>query len=237
MNGWIKSIINHFWWAVSTCDGDETLLREKWCSILFHIRNKHKWSSCSKFHKCVHPRITKSKARKKLWLTPTSDAFKALQSTVLDKHVLGDLKYLTKFSHTGILEIFHALYNKWIPKSQHFSHLGMVARSQLAVMDFNSGSDLPQAKTKGGQAKYNLGYLKITKRCSSKPIKIKKDKTRYFEMINQTVEVIKNKIPLPLPKLPENLPKNIAPTKRPNKKIVIDTQKSKLSKRSYTDDI
>ena len=112
LNGWIKSIINHLWWAVSTCDGDETLLREKWCSILFHIQNKHKWSSCSKFHRCVHPTITKSKARKQLWLNPTSDAFKALQSVVLDKHVIGDLKYLTKFSHTGILEIFHVLYDK-----------------------------------------------------------------------------------------------------------------------------
>ena len=78
LNGWIKSIINHLWWDVSACDGDEKLLREKWCSILFHIQNKHKWSSCSKFHKCVNPRITKSKARKKLWLNPTGDAVKAL---------------------------------------------------------------------------------------------------------------------------------------------------------------
>ena len=91
-NGWIKSIINHLWWAASTCNGDETVLKEKWCSILFHIQNKHKWSSCSKFHKCVHPRITKSKAYKKLWLNLTSDTFKALQLIVLDKHVLGDLK-------------------------------------------------------------------------------------------------------------------------------------------------
>ena len=104
-------------------------------------------------------------------------------------------------------------------------------------MDFNSGSDLLQAKTKGGQEKYNLGYSKITKRWSSKPIKIKKYKTHYSEMINRTVEVIKNKIQLPLPKLPENLPKNIAPTEKLNKKIVIKTQKSRFSKRSYTDEI
>ena len=45
LNEWIKSIINHLWWAVSTCNGDETLLREKWCSIFFHIQNKHKSSS------------------------------------------------------------------------------------------------------------------------------------------------------------------------------------------------
>ena len=47
LNGCVKSIINHLWRAVSTCDGDETVLREKWCSILFHTQNKHKWSGCS----------------------------------------------------------------------------------------------------------------------------------------------------------------------------------------------
>ena len=94
-------------------------------------------------------------------MVDASDAFKALQSIVLDKHALGDLKYLTKFltkfSDTGILEIFHALLKKWILKIQHFSQLRMVTRSQLAIMEFNSGSDVPQAKTKGGQGKYNFG--------------------------------------------------------------------------------
>ena len=56
------------------------------------------------------------------------------------------------------------------------------------------------------------------------------DKTRYFEMIVRTAEVMKNKIQLTLPKLPENLPKNIASTERLNKKIVIETQKSRFFK-------
>ena len=56
------------------------------------------------------------------------------------------------------------------------------------------------------------------------------DKTRYFEMIDRTAEVMKNKIQLTLPKLPENLPKNIASTERLNKKIVIETQKSRFFK-------
>ena len=158
----------------------------------------------------------KSKARKKLWLNPTSDVFKALQSVILGKHVLGDLKYLTtKFSHTGIVEIFHALYNKWIPRSPHFSHLRMVTTSKLAIMDFNSASNLPQAKTKSGQGKCVLRFSKI-KLWSSKPIKLKKDKTHYFQMITRTAEVIKNKMQLP--------------TERPNKKVVIVTQKSRFSK-------
>ena len=99
----------------------------------------------------------------------------------------------------------------------------MVTRSQSAAIDFNSGSNLPQAKTKGGQGKYDLGYSKITKQ-------VKKDKTHYFEIIDRTVEVTKNKMQLPLPKLPENPPKNTAPTERLNKKAVLKTQKSRFSK-------
>lgn len=119
-NGWIKLIITCLLWAISTCNGDETLLRGKWCSVIFHIQNRHKRSSCSKFHKRVQPRITKSKASLKLRLNTTSDTLKALQSTALAKHALGDLKYLTKSSHTGILEVFHALYNKKFSSGKSF---------------------------------------------------------------------------------------------------------------------
>ena len=52
----------------------------------------------------------------------------------------------------------------------------MVTRIQLAIIDLNSGSDLSQAKTNGGQGKYNLDYSKKTKWWSSKPIKLKRAK-------------------------------------------------------------
>ena len=45
---------------------------------------------------------------------------------------------------------------KWISKNQRFSHLGMVTRSQLAIMDFNSGSDLPQVRNKGWSRKNTI---------------------------------------------------------------------------------
>ena len=44
LQGWIKSIINHFWWSCCTCDGDVKVLKEKWLSILYHIKNVHEWS-------------------------------------------------------------------------------------------------------------------------------------------------------------------------------------------------
>ena len=64
--------------------------------------------------------------RNKQWLDPTSEAFDAFQRIVLDKNLLNDLKHLVFFSLAGELEIYHALYNKWVPKSLHFSFLGML---------------------------------------------------------------------------------------------------------------
>ena len=56
-------------------------------------------------------------------------------------------------------------------------------------------------------------------------------------MIDRAAVVMTYKIQPPLLKLPENLPKNIAPTERPNKQIVIETQKSRFSKWSYINEI
>ena len=61
--------------------------------------------------------------------------------------------HLTKFCHTGVLEAYHSLYNKWAPKRKHFSYAGMITLSQLAVMDFNEGSTLELATTRQGDKK------------------------------------------------------------------------------------
>ena len=95
--------------------------------------------------------LTNKKKQKKAkeWISPKSEAFEVLQSIVLHPKVLNDLAFLTKFCHTGVLEVYHSLYNKWVPKRQHFSYTGMLARSQLTTMDFNQCSNLKQAKTNG----------------------------------------------------------------------------------------
>ena len=191
------------------------------------MQNKHKWSSCKKFHKCTHSRITKKAARNKKWFKPDSDAFKALQSIVLDKNILKDLKHLTKFSHTGKFEVYHALYNKWVPESQHFSHLGMVTRSQLATLDFNAGSDLKRATTLKGALKYNVAFSKVTQIWSAKPIREKKSREFLSRFIDRTLEIIEENKVLELPKLPD-IPKNIAPIPKPDKNEVIMNQRSRF---------
>ena len=95
---------------------DVELLCEKWISILFHVQNKHCWTDHKKFNKCAHLRLAKTQVKAKEWINPKTEAFEALQKIVLNKNILEDLQYVTKFSHTGVLEIYHSLYNKWAPK-------------------------------------------------------------------------------------------------------------------------
>ena len=138
------------------------------------------------------------------------------------------MKHLTKFPQTGKLEVYHTLYNKWVPKSQHFSHLGMVTRSQLATLDFNAGSDLKQATTLKDALKYNVAFSKVTQIWSAKPIKEKKSRELLSRFIDRTLEIIEETKVLELPKLP-GIPKNIAPKPKPDKNKVIMNQRSRFS--------
>ena len=90
------------------------------------------------------------------------------------------MAHLTKFSHTGVLEAYHFVLNKWALKSTHFSYKGMVAQWKLAVINFNQGQKLDQAKTMSGNKRFNVCFSKVTKslkksqKCKSlaaKPIK------------------------------------------------------------------
>ena len=145
-----------------------------------------------------------------------------MQKTVTDTKILNDLKYLTKFSDTEILEIYHILYNKWTPKSCLFPYLGMITRSQLAIMLFNKGCELEHATTKAGEKRY-VCFSKITNSWSSKPIKGKKERSYLENMVNEMIEVAYSTKSLPIPKIP-NLPKNIAAVPKPEKQEIIKNQ-------------
>ena len=62
---WIKSISNHLWWSAATCNGNPTLLKEKWISILHHITNKHSWSGSQFYKKCCHAKLTAQERKHK----------------------------------------------------------------------------------------------------------------------------------------------------------------------------
>ena len=70
------------------------------------------------------------------------------------KTILADIKYLSKFCQVGNLGILHSVLNKYCPKRLHFTLEGLIARTQLAVLDYNCGSNNTQVTTKKGKRKY-----------------------------------------------------------------------------------
>ena len=94
----------------------------------------------------------------------------ALKSIVLDPRVLGDLEKMYLAVHTGRLESYHALVNKYCSKRHHFSYRGMVARTCLAVLDHNNNLERSQATTSAGDLRYNTAYPKRTQGWIAKPV-------------------------------------------------------------------
>ena len=119
---WIKAIINHLWWCCASLIGNEELIREKWLSMLNHIRGIHSWENTKLFRKCEHGQLDKERK----WLKTDSPSFLALKNVVENKKILADIKYLSKFCHTGNLEVFHSVLNKYCPKRLHSTLEGMI---------------------------------------------------------------------------------------------------------------
>ena len=190
LSKWAKSIRNHLWWACATSEGDVELLQGKCINILFHIQDKHEWVGHNKFTKSAHQKLTKKHIKIKEWISLKSGAFEALQAIILCKNLLKDSARLTQFCHTAVLEVDHALYNKWTPKQQHFSYVRMLTRSQLAVMDFNENIFWEQATTGEGGKCFNVTFSKVTKQWSAKPIKDKKDPWYLDQMVKETINYL-----------------------------------------------
>ena len=193
LNGWMKSIINHFWWSCATCNKDPYILREKWLSILYHIRNIHRWEDATIYKRCAHAKLSKRDRLEKNWLIEGSPAYVALESVIKDKFLLRDLRYLTEFSHTGQIEVYHSLYNKYCPKRLHFGIEGMIARSELAVLDHYAGTECRHAKTLDDEYPHKLSFSKVTQNWVVKKIPEKKDKSYLRELMTKTLEAREEK--------------------------------------------
>ena len=225
---WIKAIINHFWWCCATCNGDVQLLREKWVSILYHIKNVHEWEDHAIFRQCAHREYSLQEIKMKAWLKESSLAYAALRKILTDKSLLNDLKYLTDFNHTGTLEVYHSIYNKHSPKRLHFSYSGMIARAQLAVLDFNSGVGLEQSKNKQGDLRYKHQFSKITQSWVVKIIHDRKEKTTYKDHILDEVNYLqKTSCTYDTPKL-GNAPDYIGGIEKPLKATTISNMRSRF---------
>ena len=140
-------------------------------------------------------------------------------------NLLKDIPKLTKFCHTGMLEVFHSLLTKYCPKRQHFGYKGMMTRIQLVALDHNYNIDREQATTSKGIKRYKVVFPKATKAWVAKPIA----ETKSYQYLHEiSTSVLKRRsmehTPIRHHKAkapPVDLPKNIAGHKQPPKEEII----------------
>ena len=149
---------------------------------------------------------------------------------MVEKRLLNDLDLLSKFIHTGALEVYHSLYNKYMPKRQHFGYKGMVGRSQLAALDHNSGTGREQTVSSSDVRRYRYVYPKGMNDWVVKPVFEKKTKPHVAEMLHAVLEsrALGNE-PEQL-EVPQ-LPKNIAPVPWPPKEELLARHASRFGKK------
>ena len=142
-----------------------------------------------------------------------------------------DIGKLTEFHHTGQLESYHSLMTKYVPKREHFRYNGMVARTQLAILDHNTKVNRSQAEVKQGvnkgEKRFKLVCSKQRKNWVAKEIKTPKS-TAYVEgMMERVLQCKKGK---KLKKYnPAKQAQCIASIPKPSKQEVIEQHKSRLS--------
>ena len=233
LNGWIKSIINHFWWCCATCDKSVLILKAKWKSILYHIQDKHSWEDDEGVPKsCEHAPVDKNSETTSDWIHEGTPAYSKLESIVLNKNLMKDLAFLVEFRHTGSLEVYHSLITKYCPKRLHFKLASMIARSELAALDHNNGLSRGQACTKDGKLRYNTVFPKQISDWRARPIYNKKDKTYLSHMLESVIQVHLDKEKLTSPTIPKDIPKNLSrDAPRPSKDELIAQLRVRFGKK------
>ena len=231
LTAWIQCISNHLWWCAATCNGQAEVLREKWLSMLEHIVNKHTWKSSPKFQfvkKCGHAVMSRREKKSITWLKKGSPSLVALEEVVTNQKLLKDLAKLTEFHHTGQLESYHSLMTKYVPKREHFSYNGMVARTQLAILDHNANTNRSQAEVKKGpcqgEKRYKLLCAKQRKNWVVKEIKTPKVYGYIEDMMDDVILCQEGK---KFPYKPTQQAKHIAPTPKPCKQDIIEKHQSR----------
>ena len=228
---WIQSVSNHLWWSVATCDGNTSVMKEKWLSIINHIANKHKWRGGKHFKKCAHRTLTRNEKKQVPCLKAGSPALVALEDVISNTRLLKDMEKLTEFHHTGALEV-HSLMLKYLPKRKHFTYSGMLARTQLAALDHNHNCSRAQAVVKSGtckgQQRFKVEKPKANKSWVCKPIKEPKFYKHLSGMLDDVVKAKQSGVTR-VEALPQ-MPKNIVKEPKPSKQTIIEKHKSRMSK-------
>ena len=140
---------------------------------------------------------------------------------------------MTDFNHTGTLEVYHSLYNKYSPKRLDFSYPVMIARVQLGDLGFNPELGLAHCKNKQGDLQYKHQLSKITQSWVVKKICERKEKETYKNhIIDETKHLQMTSSNYKMPIL-GNVPKYLGGIEKPGKAQTISNLRSRFKSKEW----
>ena len=102
----------------------------------------------------------------------------------------------------------------------------MIARTELAILHFNSSVTEPYATNRLGKQINKQQYSKITSTWVIKKVKKPSNRTYIYELLKEVVWLRKSNEHVHFPVV--NVPKNIAPIEKPDKEESIPNMKSRF---------
>ncbi|XP_056408346.1 uncharacterized protein LOC130310103 isoform X1 [Hyla sarda] len=135
---WIPSIKKHLWWCLGASNGDAKVLCELWQSVLMHVTDRHKWDHGELYHACAHRPLTEFERHCRPWVKENSEPYHALYDVVMNPKVLKDLHHLSRFLHTGEIDVYHHFLSKYRRKRVYLKLNALEARIKLAALAHNA---------------------------------------------------------------------------------------------------
>ncbi|XP_052223110.1 uncharacterized protein LOC127839007 isoform X2 [Dreissena polymorpha] len=161
---WVEPVVNHFYHAAETCEGDALKLSMKMVAVLNHTANVHRWI----LGECDNEALDEDQDRgNKQWLDPTGHEIVALEKVVRDTRFLGNLYHYTTCQTTSELESFHNHLLMYASKRQAYT-------CQLAAIDYMQHLDRPYKKDANGELCYKRKFSKRGNKWTVYPVKVTK---------------------------------------------------------------
>ncbi|XP_057294360.1 uncharacterized protein LOC130622919 [Hydractinia symbiolongicarpus] len=154
-------------------------------------------------------------------------AHEKLVKIVAQPMLVKDLQQLTEQIHTTLLEVFHTLKIRYLPKATYFRMEKMIGGTQLAILDHNNNVDRAQKCTTDEEGEKippcRVAYSKPNKRFVAKVVREEKN----YEYLTYIVRKILKRTQLKRKATSESRLKRqcslqIAPEERPPKEKIVE---------------
>ena len=102
-------------------------------SVKHHIVNRYKFEHHVFYKECAHPPLDENTMITTEWLVMGTEAHEALCKIIFEATLLADMEHVTFDVDTTLLEVFHSLKIRYLPKSIFYRMEKMIAGTEIST--------------------------------------------------------------------------------------------------------